>query len=115
MISARELVPGDIIRLRAGDLIPADTKVLIGSAEVDQSSLTGESQAVEKQVNEVLYSGSILRRGEISGIVVSTGVKTYFGRTVELVQVAKPKLHMEEVTSKVVKWLDGDCGIISFN
>jgi H+-transporting ATPase len=104
-IPARELVSGDIIRIRAGDLVPADTKVLDGIAEVDQSSLTGESQAIEKKVDEVLYSGSILRRGEISGIVVSTGVKTYFGRTVELVQVAKPELHIEVVTSKVVKWL----------
>jgi H+-transporting ATPase len=105
VISARELVVGDVIRLRAGGLIPADTKVLSGSAEVDQSSLTGESQAVEKQANDILYSGSIIGRGEISGIVVSTGTRTYFGRTVELVQVAKPKLHMEDVTSKVVKSL----------
>ncbi len=52
-----------------------------------------------------MYGGSILRRGEISGIVVSTGVKTYFGRTVELVQFAKPELHIKVVTSKVVKWL----------
>jgi H+-transporting ATPase len=105
VIPARELVPGDVIRLRAGDFIPADVKVAEGNAEVDQSSLTGESQMVEKKVNEILYSGSILRRGEITGMVASTGTKTYFGRTVELVQVAKPKLHMEEVTSKVVRWL----------
>jgi len=105
VIPAREIVPGDVIRLRAGDFIPADVKMAEGSAEVDQSSLTGESQMVEKKANEILYSGSILRRGEISGVVASTGTKTYFGRTVELVQVAKPKLHMEEVTSKVVRWL----------
>jgi H+-transporting ATPase len=105
VIPAREIVPGDVIRLRAGDFIPADVKMAEGSAEVDQSSLTGESQMVEKKANEILYSGSILRRGEITGGVASTGTKTYFGRTVELVQVAKPKLHMEEVTSRVVKWL----------
>jgi H+-transporting ATPase len=105
VIPARELVPGDVIRLRAGDFIPADAKVTEGNVEVDQSSLTGESQMVEKKANEILYSGSILRRGEITGVVTSTGTKTYFGRTVELVQVAKPKLHMEEVTSKIVKWL----------
>jgi H+-transporting ATPase len=105
VIPAREIVPGDVIRLRAGDFIPADVKMAEGSAEVDQSSLTGESQMVEKKANETLYSGSILRRGEISGVVASTGTKTYFGRTVELVQAAKPKLHMEEVTSKVVRWL----------
>jgi H+-transporting ATPase len=104
-IPARELVPGDMIRLRAGDFIPADSKVAEGHVEVDQSSLTGESQLIEKKANEVLYGGSMVRRGEVTGIVTSTGTKTYFGRTVELVQVAKPKLHMEEVTSKVVKWL----------
>ncbi len=105
LIPARELVPGDIMRLRAGDFIPADGKVAEGNVEVDQSSLTGESQMIEKKANEVLYGGSIVRRGEVTGIVTSTGTRTYFGRTVELVQVAKPKLHMEEITSKVVKWL----------
>ncbi|MGA2515554.1 MAG: plasma-membrane proton-efflux P-type ATPase [Thermodesulfobacteriota bacterium] len=105
LIPARELVPGDVIRLRAGDFIPADSKVAEGNVGVDQSSLTGESQMIEKKANEVLYGGSIVRRGEVTGIVTSTGTKTYFGRTVELVQVAKPKLHMEEVTSRVVKWL----------
>ena len=102
---ARELVPGDVIRLRAGDFVPADVHVVQGNAEVDQSSLTGESQGTEKKAGEPLYGGSIVRRGEITGIVSSTGTRTYFGRTVELVQMAKPKLHMEEVTSKVVKWL----------
>ena len=111
VVPARELVPGDLIRLRAGDFVPADIKVAEGSAEVDQSSLTGESQMVEKKMEDVLYGGSTLRRGEITGTVAATGTKTYFGRTVELVQVAKPKLHMEEVTSRVVKWL---VAIVSF-
>jgi len=105
LIPARELVPGDVVRLRAGDFIPADIKAAEGNVEVDQSSLTGESQLIEKKKNEMLYSGSIVKRGEATGLVVSTGAKTYFGKTVELVQVAKPKLHMEEVTSRVVKWL----------
>ncbi len=105
VVPARELVPGDLIRLRAGDFVPADVKVAEGSAEVDQSALTGESQMVEKEAEGVLYAGATIRRGEVTGTVSATGVKTYFGRTVELVQVAKPKLHMEEVTSRVVKWL----------
>ncbi len=105
IIPARELVPGDLLRLRAGDFIPSDVKIEEGNVEVDQSSLTGESQSVRKQAGETLYSGSILRRGEITGTVVATGSKTYFGRTLELVQLAKPKLHMEEVTSRVVKSL----------
>ncbi|MGO8991422.1 MAG: plasma-membrane proton-efflux P-type ATPase [bacterium] len=105
LIPARELVPGDVVRLRAGDFIPADITAAEGNVEVDQSSLTGESQLIEKKKNEILYSGSVIKRGEVTGRVVSTGAKTYFGKTVELVQVAKPKLHMEEVTSSVVKWL----------
>jgi H+-transporting ATPase len=105
VVPSRELVPGDVIRLRAGDFVPADIEVAEGNVEVDQSSLTGESQTVERGAHEILYSGSVARRGEITGIVTATGIKTYFGRTVELVQIAKPKLHMEEVTSKVAKWL----------
>ena len=105
LIPARELVPGDVVRLRVGDFIPADIKVAEGNVEVDQSSLTGESQLIEKNTDEMLYSGSVVKRGEVTGFVVSTGAKTYFGKTVQLVQVAKPKLHMEEVTSRVVKWL----------
>ena len=104
-VAARELVPGDLIRLRAGDFVPADVKVADGAVEVDQSSLTGESLAVERKIDDVLLSGSIVARGEITGIVLSTGTKTYYGRTVELVQIAKPKLHMEETISKIVRWL----------
>ena len=104
-VAARELVPGDLIRLRAGDFVPADVKVADGAVEVDQSSLTGESLAVERKIDDVLLSGSIVARGEITGVVISTGAKTYYGRTVELVQIAKPKLHMEETISKIVRWL----------
>ena len=104
-VPARELVPGDIVRLRAGDFVAADVKVVEGTVEVDQSSLTGESLTVERKINDVLLSGSIVATGEITGAVVSTGIKTYYGRTVELVQIAKPKLHMEEAISKVVRWL----------
>lgn len=104
-VPARELVPGDIARLRAGDFVPADVKIAEGTVEVDQSSLTGESLAVEKKKSNLLLSGSIVARGETTAIVVSTGAKTYYGRTVELVQLAKPKLHMEEAISKVVRWL----------
>ncbi len=105
LVLARELVPDDMIRLRAGDLVPADVKILWGNAESDQSALTGESFIVEKNAGDILYSGSVVRRGEVTGIVTSTGTRTYFGRTVELVQIAKPKLHMEAVTASVVKWL----------
>jgi len=105
LIPARELVPGDVVRLRAGDLAPADVQVVEGHVDVDQSALTGESMAVERKVGESLYSGSVMRSGEITGTVTATGLKTYFGRTAELVQIAKPKLHIEEMISKVVRWL----------
>jgi H+-transporting ATPase len=104
LVPARELVPGDIIRIRSGDFLPADVKIQ-GQISVDQSALTGESRIVEKMPNDLLYSGSIVKSGESNGFVVSIGAKTYFGRTVQLVQLAKPKLHIEAVVSNVVRWL----------
>ncbi|MEM2175359.1 MAG: plasma-membrane proton-efflux P-type ATPase [Candidatus Micrarchaeia archaeon] len=105
-IPARELVPGDILRLRAGDFVPADVKVASETElEIDQSALTGESLPVIKKINDILYSGSIVRRNEAKGIVIATGVKTYFGKTTELVRMARPKLHMEKITTKIVDYL----------
>ena len=105
LIPARELVPGDIVRVRPGDLIPADIKLLNGAVSVDQSALTGESKDVDKAPGDVLSSGSAVRRGEGNAVVMLTGAKTYFGRTTELVQRAHPKLHIEAVVAKVVRWL----------
>jgi H+-transporting ATPase len=105
VIAARELVPGDIIRVRPGDIIPADTKLINGALSIDQSALTGESKDAEKAPGNVLSSGSIVRRGEGNGVVMLTGAQTYFGRTTELVQRARPKLHIEAVVAKVVRWL----------
>jgi plasma-membrane proton-efflux P-type ATPase len=105
VLPARNLVPGDIIRIRSGDFVPADAKILDGNLGVDQSSLTGESAEVGKAPNDVLYCGSIVRHGEAGGVVILTGPRTFFGRTTELLQSARPKLHLEEVISKVVKWL----------
>jgi plasma-membrane proton-efflux P-type ATPase len=105
VVPARELVPGDIVRVRPGDIIPADVKLLTGALSVDQSALTGESKDADKKVSEVLSSGSVVRRGEGNGVVMLTGAKTFFGRTTELVQKARPKLHIEAVVSKLVRWL----------
>ena len=101
IIPSRELVPGDLVRVRTGDLLPADIKVIDGALGVDQSALTGESIIVEKSAGEVAYSGSAVKRGEATGTVDATGTKTYFGKTVSLLELAKPKLHMEEITVKV--------------
>ncbi len=105
VIPAREIVPGDIVRVRAGDIIPADVRLLTGALTVDQSALTGESKDADKAPGQVLSSGSIARRGEGNGVVILTGAKTYFGRTTELVQAARPKLHIEAVVARVVRWL----------
>jgi plasma-membrane proton-efflux P-type ATPase len=105
VVPARDLVPGDIVRVRPGDIVPADVKVLTGTLSVDQSALTGESKDIEKPPGEVLSSGSIVRRGEGNGVVMLTGANTYFGRTTHLVQIAAPKFHIEAVVSKVVRWL----------
>jgi plasma-membrane proton-efflux P-type ATPase len=104
-IPARELVPGDIIRVRMGDIIPADLKLLTSALSIDQSALTGESKDVDKAIGDVLSSGAIVRRGEGNGVVMLTGAQTFFGRTTELVQSARPKLHIEAVVAKVVRWL----------
>jgi H+-transporting ATPase len=105
VVAARELVSGDIVRVRTGDIIPADVKLLNGALSVDQSALTGESKDADKAVGDVLSSGSVVRRGEGNGVVMLTGSKTYFGRTTQLVQEARPKLHIEAVVAKVVRWL----------
>ena len=105
VIPTRELVPGDIVRVRPGDIIPADVKLLAGALSVDQSALTGESKDVDKAPGDVLSSGSVVRRGEGNGAVMLTGAKTFFGRTTELVQQARPKLHIEAVVANVVRWL----------
>src|SRR5450631_293267 len=112
VVPARELVPGDIVRVRPGDIIPADVKLLNGALTVDQSALTGESKDADKKPGEVLSSGSVVRRGEGNGVVLLTGAKTYFGRTTELVQQARPKLHIEAVVAKVVRWLFVIVGVL---
>jgi H+-transporting ATPase len=105
LLAARELVCGDVIRVRTGDFVPADAEITEGSLQIDQSALTGESRALRRSANETVYSGSIVRQGEVSAVVTATGTRTYFGRTTELVEHAAPKLHIEEVISRIVKWL----------
>jgi len=105
-VKARYLVPGDIIRIRAGDFVPADVELLkVEELEIDQSALTGETLPVSKKTGDKVYSGSIVRKGECNAKVIATGKRTYYGKATELVSVAKPKLHMEEVTAKIVNYL----------
>ena len=105
IIPARALVPGDVVRIRIGDFLPADIKIIEGSLGLDQSQLTGESIVVDKATGEIAYSGSAVTRGEATGVVHATGIKTYFGKTISLLQMTKPKLHMEEITGNVARQL----------
>jgi H+-transporting ATPase len=105
-VLARELVPGDIIHLRIGDVIPADIRLLEGdSIEVDQAALTGESLPVTREMGEVVYSGSVLKRGEIDGLVYATGANTFFGKTASLVGNATIQSHFQETILKIGNFL----------
>jgi H+-transporting ATPase len=105
-VPARELVPGDIIRLRIGDIVPADARLLEGDPmEVDQSALTGESLPVTRKPGDAVYSGSIIKRGEIDALVYATGQDTYFGKTARLVEEARTISHFQRAVLKIGDYL----------
>ena len=104
--AARELVPGDVIRLCLGDIVPADARLLDGDpVEVDQSALTGESLPATRKPGEAVFSGSIIRRGESSALVYATAANTYFGKTAELVQDAHTVSHFQKAVLKIGNYL----------
>jgi H+-transporting ATPase len=89
-LEARLLVPGDVIKLKIGDLVPADVKLIEGDfIQADQSALTGESLPVGKKVGDIAYSNSIIKQGEMLAVVVNTSLNTFFGKTVSLVAKAE--------------------------
>jgi len=103
---ARELVPGDVIRLRLGDIVPADARLLEGDpVQVDESALTGESLPATRKPGQAVFSGSIMRRGEIGALVYATGEKTYFGKTAQLVQEAHTVSHFQKAVLKIGNYL----------
>ena len=102
---AREIAPGDIIGIGSGDLVPADAKIVIGQVSIDQSALTGESLPVSVHDSGIVYSSSIVKRGETRCLVLNTGKNTYFGKTAELVKIAKPSSHQEQIMMAVVKYM----------
>ncbi len=105
-IPAPELVPGDIVRLRLGDIIPADVKLLEGDfLSVDQAALTGESLPVSKKVGDIAYSGSVAKQGEMVALVVATGRHTYFGRTASLVETAGAASHFQKAVLHIGDYL----------
>jgi H+-transporting ATPase len=104
--ASRDLVPGDVIRLRLGDIVPADARLLDGDEiEVDQSALTGESLPATCAAGDAVFSGSVIRRGEIGALVYATGTETYFGKTAELVQDAHTVSHFQKAVLKIGNYL----------
>src|SRR5271168_4613115 len=104
--AARDLAPGDVIRLRLGDIVPADARLLDGDEiEVDQSALTGESLPATRPAGDAVFSGSIVRQGEIGALVYATGTHTYFGKTAELVADAHTVSHFQRAVLKIGNYL----------
>jgi H+-transporting ATPase len=105
-IDARDLVPGDIVRLRLGDIIPADVQLAEGDyLSVDQSALTGESLPVDKKAGDTAYSSSVAKQGEMVALVTATGANTYFGKTAKLVSTAKSVSHFQKAVLNIGDYL----------
>ncbi len=108
-IDAREIVPGDIIKIKIGDIVPADAKLLGGGdfILVDQSALTGESLPVDKKIGDEIYANSIIKQGEMIAQVIATGIHTYFGKTVGLVAKAEreERSHFQKMVLQVGDFL----------
>jgi H+-transporting ATPase len=103
---AEKLVPGDIVRLRLGDIIPADVKLIDGDYLLtDESALTGESLPVEKHLSDMGYASSIVKQGEMNALVVNTAARTFFGKTAKLVEIAKTPSHFQKAISKIGDYL----------
>ena len=105
-IEAQQLVPGDVIRLRLGDIVPADAKLIDGDyLSIDQSALTGESLPVSKKAGDVAYSGSVAKQGEMVALVTGTGSNTYFGQTAKLVESAQTVSHFQKAVLRIGDYL----------
>lgn len=105
-IEARRLVPGDVVLVKLGNVVPADLKLLEGAyLSVDQSALTGESLPVDKKAGDEAYSGSIAKQGEMTGVVTATGMNSYFGKTARLVEQAKTVSHFQRAVLRIGNFL----------
>jgi H+-transporting ATPase len=105
VIPADQIVPEDLLHLRAGDIVPADLFLTDGQLELDQSQLTGESLPVGHRARDTVYAGSLVSRGEATGLVTATGTGTYFGKTAELVRHAEAPRRLEVLIVKVAGYL----------
>ncbi len=106
-IPASQLVEGDLVHIRQGDLVPADVRLSEGHVELDQSALSGESHAVSADRDDPGYSGSVVVKGEASAVVVAVGTATFYGRTAELVSSAHAPSNMERLIFDIVRALMG--------
>src|SRR5216110_488521 len=105
-VDAQTLVPGDIVRLYLGDVVPADCKLVRGDyISIDKSALTGESLPVTKKSGEDAYSGSVVKQGEMVAVVTATGANTFFGRTAKLVAAAGSVSHFQRAVMKIGNFL----------
>ncbi len=105
-VPARELVPGDVVQIKLGNIVPADLQLKAGEfLSADQSALTGESLPVDKKIGDDAYSGSIVRQGDMIGIVAATGMQTYFGKTAGLVEQAQGVSHFQRAVLKIGNFL----------
>ncbi len=105
-IAARLLVPGDVVLVKLGNIVPADLELRTGDyLSVDQSALTGESLPVDMKVGDTAYSGSIVRQGKMRGVVTATGMNTFFGKTAGLVATAEQRSHFQAAVLKIGNFL----------
>src|SRR5215510_1567318 len=105
-VAAATLVPGDIVKIRLGVIVPADLRLVGGDyASIDQAALTGESLPVAKKVGDEAYSGSIVKQGEMEGVVIATGSNTFFGRTAKLVAGAGTISHAQKAMFAIGNFL----------
>ena len=111
-IDAAGLVPGDLVKLALGAVVPADVKITAGTALIDQSMLTGESLPVERKAGDTAYAGAMVRQGEATGVVTATGARTYFGKTASLVQDARSVSGEQRAVLAVVRDLALINGVI---
>lgn len=105
-IPAKQLVPGDLVFLRLGAIVPADIELTGGDfLSIDQSALTGESLPADKKIGDTAYSGSVVRQGEMQGVVTATGMRTFFGRTAQLVEIAQTRSHFQQAVLRIGNFL----------
>ncbi|MDD4913523.1 MAG: plasma-membrane proton-efflux P-type ATPase [Methylococcales bacterium] len=105
-IAADQLAPGDRVKIHLGDVVPADMLLLDGDfLSIDQSALTGESLPIDKRAGDTIYSSSIVKQGEMTGVVTCTGAHTYFGKTAKLVNTAGSVSHFKKAVIDIGDYL----------